>query len=199
MIQMLRRSVVIGVAVTVATSACSTARDVPDAPSEAGAVDAVQRGDGLANSDAPGVAPDGLPSGPCNSLVNQGSAIKPTDVPQAMPMAQGGTPSLGTYLLTAYNVYTGIGGHAGPTAQALSETWEMTSFTGDVLSIADVTASPGGADAHQNLQIKLAGSAGTLFYTCPSPSMGAVTYTATAREFRLFFGDQVREFVYSKQ
>jgi hypothetical protein len=102
--------------------------------------------DSSTKSDATGDAKSDAPKqtcatddGGCNALVNCAPKVNVDEVAQNPPVATGGIVPDGTYLLTAYSIFTGPG---GSTAQNVA--WFEETMTFATPATADAGASDGG-------------------------------------------------------
>jgi hypothetical protein len=146
------------------------------------------RGDAGANG------PDG---GPCNLLMNLGQVVQEVQVGENVPAPSGGALAAGSYNLTAVNLYTGLGGNAGPTGRAFQE-----SVLFGVGTFQDVQAQ-GAVDAGlmrpitTNGTYTTNGSALTETVTCPGTGAATINYTAIGSTLHLFVSQN--EFIYTVQ
>jgi len=112
-----------------ASLACSqgdrTPPYIPDPPTDSGTApssDAAKESGPACTSGA---------DGGCNSLLNCGNKIFVQQNSNTSPTAAGGTVLDGTYVLTDYTVFTGLGGASGQLTDFFIETMQLTTETSD--------------------------------------------------------------------
>jgi hypothetical protein len=147
---------------------------------------------------APPVCPE--VDGGCALLSNCGAKIALTQVGKAAPVPAGGVVVAGTYVLSAYTLYTGVGGATGTKTQWRRETQTITDVAADAGADAEATASFAWADISESDTSPEAIALGTLGLTAPSSAAIVTTcpsgqsahdyaYTATATRLVFFFPD----------
>ena len=146
-----------------------------DASSE-GAADAVADVRASDASDA-GSMPDAGPpvdGGACNAIANLGPSVAEVRIAADAPAPQGGTLVIGTYALTRWEVYTGIGGLAGATGNTRKHTMRFGASTYE-----EVTADNGQGDEHFTRTWATQGTFFTSRQLCPTIDNLGDDYTAT--------------------
>jgi hypothetical protein len=172
-------------------------------------------GDAGGNADAPGPSSCTVEDGGCNTLQNCGSKIYVVQVPADAPTAAGGTLTPGTYVMTAYNVYTGAGGKSGQTGGWFKQTMSFTGDAGVVQSDAGSSLTLTWQEASETSSITAVRSfdgqmsfqleapfASSIDFSCPSGSKQYQSpFTATANSLVLFADDGIGKatLTYAKQ
>ncbi|MBK6697113.1 MAG: hypothetical protein IPG50_33735 [Myxococcales bacterium] len=134
------------------------------------------------------VAPDGglgpSPAAPaCNTVPSLDGQLVLEQVAAAAPVPQGGVIADGTYTLSAYRLYTGVGGPSGPKA---GETFHETAiYKGSELQVnyGDSTFN-----VQETYRHEVSGTAFTHTRTCPAapPAVFPGTYTASGASLSYF-------------
>jgi hypothetical protein len=119
-------------------------------------------------------------AGSCNTIAHSGSNIAITQVAEATPTAAGGTLVDGTYVLTARQIYTGVGGATGPTGEMRRQTLVISNAASGTATVHSIQSRNGGADSRETLTAMPSGTTFAMTRVCPPPSAsGAFMYTAT--------------------
>jgi len=134
----------------------------------------------------------------CPTLENEGSLITVENVGETVPASIGGTIATGTYLLTAENYYTGIGGNAGPTGAIVEETLSITDTT-MVFSLAtgDLEAGTIGDSAITSGGYTASGMTLTFEEDCPLAATTTLGYSVDGNTLHIFSGQF--ETIYTQQ
>ena len=133
----------------------------------------------VADADDGSVADTG-PAG-CNDLTYGSAVLTIQDDPIATPTATGGTVSDGTYNLSTYTHYTGVGGSSGAGTLTLRSTVRITGNKIDILR-KDFT----GIEKRWSGTFVTSGSDITISYTCPSASTETGSYSAAPSKFAYY-------------
>jgi hypothetical protein len=139
--------------------------------------------------DAPLDAPVFVDGGACNTLFNGGPAVPEVQVPLDVPTASGGTIALATYYLTEWQVFTGVGGAAGPTGNT-----RKTAFYFQPTLYMKVTADNGLGNENDNRMWSTQGTTLTSNQYCPSTDFLTSDYTVTGNLLVLVAGNAVLTF-----
>jgi hypothetical protein len=141
-----------------------------------------------ASGDAPPDVPvcilaDAGPDGPpCTNLTNCGQRVDVVDVATDPPTPGGGTVVDGIYVMTRYEIFTGAGGHAGPTTLWFMETSQLMQGTFGVAS-DNGTVGPNWSSGTYTLPDASATIA--YAYGCPMSDMKVFGYTAAPSQLML--------------
>jgi hypothetical protein len=122
-------------------------------------------------------------------LVTQQSVAMPT------PQPIGGAIVAGVYVLTAMNMYTGIGGTTGPTSKVQAQVWQFDSST---YQRATSYATDGGLGAASldSGYYSLSGTTFSVSATCGTGNI-PVSYSVEAPGLKLAFANE--EYVFTRQ
>lgn len=134
--------------------------------------------DGAITDAAPDVAP--VDAG-CNDLTYGSGIYTIQDDPIATPTATGGTVGDGTYHLSSYTHYTGVGGSSGPGVLTLRSTVRIAGNKIDILRL-DYT----GIEKRWSGTFQTSGSTITIDYTCPAASQETGSYSAAPSKFAFY-------------
>ena len=128
-------------------------------------------------------SPDFAPDFPeCNAIVNTGSSIEQMNVAAALPAPLGGTPLDGTYHLTGWNTYTGVGGASGGTGNQRAMTGTIQ---GDAVSMV-VELGPG-FRVYANYTLLNSGQFAIVTQVCPDVGGVALdTFSAVGDQLILY-------------
>jgi hypothetical protein len=155
-----------------------------DAANDVGAVDA---GIDVLEDASPDVPKDGpseaqadADAGPCNALVNGGTAILTTEKMGTAPTALGGTVTSGLYYLTALNDYDGKTGTTGLSTQT------TMNITGTDLEFVEQV---GPSTTRASVTFSTANTTFTYNMTCPQIQTYTTGYTATTASLAFYFDD----------
>jgi len=145
----------------------------------------------------------------CNCLTNSGVVVTLSTSALPQPAPLGGTILDGTYVLTAFTLYTGGDGGADAASFATADggpaTWEeLAVISGSATSAQYVLSLDGSADSHENETLTFVdgGASFTSTLTCSesdggSPA-GPADYTASGSLFLVYIGSGV-ELTFTKQ
>ena len=151
----------------------STAARDASSESATDAVADVRASDASDASTMPDAGPP-VDGGVCNAVTNLGPSVAEVRVAADAPAPQGGTLVIGTYALTRWEVYTGIGGLAGPTGNTRKHTMQFGASTYE-----EVTADNGQGDEHFTRTWATQGTFLTSRQLCPTIDNLGDDYTAT--------------------
>ena len=143
-----------------------------------------------APADAPFDGPVFVDGGACNTLVNGGAAVPETQVPLATPSSTGGSIALGTYYLTRWESYTGVGGAVGPTGNT-----RKTAFFFQPTLYMKVTADNGLGDENDNRTWSTQGTTLTSNQFCPTNDFLTSDYSVSGNVLVLVGGTTVLTFL----
>jgi hypothetical protein len=137
----------------------------------------------------------------CNDLPQTAPRVSIRVVAAPRPTPLGGTPVSGTYFLTSATLYNGPDGGAGPNGDSRNERADITVTNGTTMGWQIVQTGTGGAIVHQTFTLVLDGSTlARSSNSCPFTGTGAVQYTATKTEVRLYLvNSPEEEDVYTRQ
>jgi hypothetical protein len=116
----------------------------------------------------------------CNNLVDDGPTVTATRVAAAPPVPAGGAILDGTYELTAFTAYTGVGGATGNLALTASEVQTISGTT------VQEDGKINGRESRYTTTIRTSETTISTSDTCPSPRTATHGYTATAIELRIY-------------
>lgn len=134
----------------------------------------------------------GTTSADCNSLVNTAPVVPLTAIAQEPPAPAGGVIANGTYYLTAYQEFTGVGGSTVPdisgTMQYIVVISSSSSAGATFQTKATITVGATTIDGETNGTMVTTGSSYTTVLSCSTTSGNGETsvYTATADQLILF-------------
>lgn len=127
-----------------------------------------------------GAVVDSGPAG-CNDLAYGSAVLTIQDDPIATPAATGGTVSDGTYNLSTYTHYTGVGGSSGAGTLTLRSTVRITGNKIDILR-RDYT----NVEKRWSGTFVTSGTTITINYTCPAASSESGGYSAAPSKFAYY-------------
>jgi hypothetical protein len=125
----------------------------------------------------------------CAVLDNEGAIITVENVGESLPAAIGGTIAEATYLLTAENYYTGVGGTAGPTGATVQQTLSLTDTT-LVFSLATGNLEAGTLGDSSTTSGSYMASGMTLAFEedCPLAMTTTLGYSVDGNTLHIFSG-----------
>lgn len=184
----------------ISIAACGGTVDTNDASVDAANDVAVDAGIDVVKDASPDVPKDGpseaqpdANAGPCNALVNGGTAILTTEKPTTPPTALGGTVTPGLYYLTALNDYDGKTGTTG-----LSTQTTMNIAGSDLEFVEQV----GPSTTRASVTFSTANTTFTYNMSCPQIQTYTTGYTATTTTLAFYFDDgkgNVAEEIFTRQ
>lgn len=179
-------------------AACTKSVDMPAALGDEGSTFTPPGGGGGGMRDAGdgGVVGEG---GVCTTLPNNATQIAQKYVGEAVPVPMGGAIVTGTYYLTAANVYTGVGGNAGPTGSLYTETTVFDTSTNSRNDVVELDIADGGVGVPVSSAGNYATSSTTFTFTttCGTSTVATYTYTATPTTVSLYAAQN--EYVFTLQ
>jgi hypothetical protein len=114
----------------------------------------------------------------CNDVINVAPVIAGQRVAAALPTPHGGTIVDGTYIETAYTIYTGAGGAMGPEGMD----HQFTAVIGG--GTARVAFLTNGVQKRYTFRIETSGTQTTWTFTCP-PTMAPIVYGFDASQTQI--------------
>jgi hypothetical protein len=134
----------------------------------------------------------------CQNVARGGAAIPETKIASAPPAATGGNIVAGTYFLTTWEVYTGVGGAAGPTGESRKDALVISS------TLIQEAATSEGADQPILASTYMAtGSTVSTEEVCPVAGRALThSYSATGTTLAIidsFGATNTRLYLYTKQ
>ena len=146
--------------------------------------------------------------GGCNNLLSCGSKIFIVDVAQTAPTGQGGTVVDGTYVLTAYKLYTGADGGSGQQNAYFIETMSFVTSSSTDGGAGQTMVWEDNSSSNSNPSpTTVSGVAEfsttnvTITHTCPNSNIFTGTFTATSTQLILYVLETggTGELTYTKQ
>jgi hypothetical protein len=136
----------------------------------------VEGGEGGAVGVDSGVSP--FDASPCNAVVLTGQIVDRIGVNSEPPVATGGVIADGTYDLTAYSVYVGVGGVGGPTGITARMTLETSSPKLDeIIELGGVGKTP--TTTRRKSTYSVSGATFSTLESCPTGAVLSRQFTVT--------------------
>jgi hypothetical protein len=158
-----------------------------------GATSPARTAAGSTGGDDGGATCPATAEGGCNGLGNCGTEIHVVQNPIAAPAPTGGTIAAGTYVMTTYTIYTGVGGASGTLSNWFRETMTFTTPAAGATQAFDwndVSETDQSATATSSGTIVIAPPASlTIEIACESASTFPASYTATSASLILYYPD----------
>ena len=178
-------ALVSGIALT--AGACAKAEKLPPPLDDHGAVTPAGVAGGPSGATDAGTSDSD--AGECSPpLSNAAPTIDERYLDDSVPPALGGAIPVGTYFLSAANVYTGQGGNVGPTGTQIQETLFFDASTFETAAVVGLSDGGVGTPQYANGNYTTVGAMLSLATLCPGATTTTYSYSVLAGALHLYAG-----------